>query len=46
MKQSLLQKFKESLKMFLVFFKIGLFSFGGGYAMLTMIEHEVVDKRG
>ena len=32
--------------MFLVFFKIGLFSFGGGYAMLAMIEHEVVDKRG
>ena len=31
--------------MFLVFFKIGLFSFGGGYAMLAMIEHEVVDKR-
>lgn len=37
---------KECLKMFAVFFKIGLFSFGGGYAMLTMIEHEVVDKRG
>lgn len=31
--------------MFAVFFKIGLFSFGGGYAMLSMIEHEVVDKR-
>lgn len=46
MKLSLAQKLKESLKMFLVFFKIGLFSFGGGYAMLTMIEHEVVDKRG
>ena len=36
---------KELFKMFAVFFKIGLFSFGGGYAMLTMIEHEVVDKR-
>ena len=46
MKLSLSRKIKESLKMFLVFFKIGLFSFGGGYAMLTMIEHEVVDKRG
>ena len=46
MKLSLAQKLKESLKMFLVFFKIGLFSFGGGYAMLTMIEHEVVEKRG
>lgn len=32
--------------MFLIFFKIGLFSFGGGYAMLAMIEHEVVDKKG
>ena len=46
MKQPLSEKLKESLKMFLVFFKIGLFSFGGGYAMLAMIEHEVVDKRG
>ncbi len=26
------------------FFKIGLFSFGGGYAMLTMIQQEVVLK--
>jgi chromate transporter len=30
------------LRMFLTFFKIGLFSFGGGYAMLPMIKHEVV----
>ena len=47
MKLSVAEKLKESLslKMFLVFFKIGLFSFGGGYAMLAMIEHEVVDKR-
>lgn len=35
---------KELFAMFLVFFKIGLFSFGGGYAMLTLIEAEVVDK--
>lgn len=46
MKLSFSEKMKESLKMFLVFFKIGLFSFGGGYAMLAMIEHEVVEKRG
>ena len=44
MKQKFLTALKESLKMFAVFFKIGLFSFGGGYAMLSMIEHEVVDK--
>lgn len=38
------QIFKELLSLFFVFFKIGLFSFGGGYAMLTLIEAEVVDK--
>jgi chromate transporter len=28
--------------LFLAFFKIGLFSFGGGYAMLPLIEKEIV----
>ena len=32
------------LSLFLTFFKIGLFGFGGGYAMLTLIQHEVVEK--
>lgn len=32
------------LKLFLTFFKIGLFSFGGGYAMLPLIKEEVVVK--
>ncbi|AWK53117.1 chromate transporter [Clostridium beijerinckii] len=31
------------LKLFLTFFKIGLFSFGGGYAMLPLITREVVN---
>lgn len=31
------------LKLFITFFKIGLFSFGGGYAMLPLIKQEVVD---
>ncbi|NLJ41931.1 MAG: chromate transporter [Clostridiales bacterium] len=31
------------LRLFLIFFKIGLFSFGGGYAMLPLIQAEVVD---
>ncbi|MEG2274474.1 MAG: chromate transporter, partial [Clostridia bacterium] len=31
--------------LFAIFFKIGLFSFGGGYAMITLIENEVVNKR-
>lgn len=26
-----------------VFFKIGVFGFGGGYAMISIIQHEVVD---
>ena len=33
------------LKLFLTFFKIGLFTFGGGYAMLPLIE-EAVAKNG
>lgn len=34
------------INLFLTFFKIGLFSFGGGYAMLPLIKHEVVDING
>ena len=32
------------LLLFYAFFKIGLFGFGGGYAMLSMIQGEVVTK--
>lgn len=32
------------LLLFITFFKIGLFGFGGGYAMLPLIQHEIVDK--
>lgn len=31
------------LKLFFTFFKIGLFSFGGGYAMIPLIQKEIVD---
>jgi Chromate transport protein ChrA len=31
------------LTLFVSFFKIGLFGFGGGYAMLPLIQREVVD---
>ena len=31
------------LSLFITFFKIGLFSFGGGYAILPLIKKEVVD---
>ena len=32
------------LKLFIVFTKIGIFNFGGGYAMLSLIQDEVVNK--
>ena len=32
------------IKMFLSFLKIGAFTFGGGYAMIPLIEEEVVNK--
>lgn len=33
-------------KLFLAFFKVGLFTFGGGYAMLPMLQREIVDHHG
>lgn len=35
---------EKVLKMFISFLKIGAFTFGGGYAMIPIIEKEVVDK--
>lgn len=31
------------IKLFISFFKIGAFSFGGGYAMLPLIKEEVIE---
>ena len=33
------------LQSFLIFLKIGLFTIGGGYAMVPLIQDEIVDKR-
>ena len=33
------------LKAFCTFFKIGLFTIGGGYAMVPLIEEEVVNRK-
>lgn len=33
-------------KLFSIFFRIGAFTFGGGYAMLPIVQHELVDKLG
>lgn len=35
---------KKYLKLFLTMFKIGLFTFGGGYAMIALLENEFVSK--
>lgn len=35
---------KLLLKMFFAFAKIGAFTFGGGYAMLPMLQREIVEK--
>lgn len=35
---------KELANLFMVFFRIGAFTFGGGYAMLPMLQREVVEK--
>lgn len=35
---------KKYLKLFFVMLKIGLFTFGGGYAMIALLENEFVSK--
>ena len=34
------------LKLIWIFFKIGLFTFGGGYAMIANIKETVVERLG
>ncbi len=34
------------LQLFWSFFRIGLFTFGGGYAMIPLIQREVIDRTG
>ena len=41
-----LMKKVSCLKLFLTFLKLGLFSFGGGPAMLMLIKEEIVTKKG
>jgi len=39
------KKFALLLEIFAAFFKLGSISFGGGYAMVPLIENEVVEKK-
>ena len=43
MKQS---KLKTLWEVFFTFFRIGAFTFGGGYAMIPLIQRETVEKHG
>lgn len=38
-------KWKLCLKLFLIFFKIGAFTFGGGLAMISFMEREMAEKQ-
>lgn len=40
-----MNKIKTNIDLFWVFFKIGLFTFGGGYAMISLIQAEIVEKK-
>ena len=40
-----MRKIKDYLSLFLTMLKIGLFTFGGGYAMIALIENEFVEKK-
>ncbi len=37
-------KLRKTLTLFLTFLKIGAFTFGGGYAMIPLIQREIVEK--
>lgn len=45
MKISIKELLKRTLNLFLTFFKIGAFTFGGGYAMVGLIHKEMVEKK-
>lgn len=39
------QEAKSLETLFFTFFKIGLFTFGGGYAMIALLEEEFIQRR-
>ncbi len=41
-----MSKLKKIRRLFWIFFKIGAFTFGGGYAMIPLIQKEVVESQG
>ena len=41
-----MKSWRTNLSLFWTFFRIGAFTFGGGYAMIPLIQKETVEKRG
>ena len=39
-------KFRQFLELYLAFVKIGAFTFGGGLAMMPIMQRELIEKRG
>ena len=37
---------KEYLEVLIAFLRVGLFTFGGGYAMIPVVERELIKKKG
>jgi chromate transporter len=44
-KPAMTEKMKKYWELFFVFFKLGAFTFGGGYAMVPLIRNEVVQNK-
>lgn len=42
---SLRERLRKAWQLFLIFLKIGGFTFGGGYAMIPLIEYETTERR-
>jgi chromate transporter len=40
------KKLKKYIEVFLTFLKMGCITFGGGYAMIPVVERELIKKRG
>ena len=45
-KQPVAGRIASPISLFLTFFKIGLFTFGGGYAMIALIQREIAERKG
>ena len=40
-----MKKLKSLFNLFITLFKIGLFTFGGGYAMIAVLQRELVERK-